>query len=79
MKNIDIKKFSIDELITQIELSKNYYKKLKLDNSVKVHENPMVIRLFRKNIARLITELNKKISWKKLEIIENKDKDKEQL
>ncbi|WP_185865824.1 50S ribosomal protein L29 [Blattabacterium cuenoti] len=62
MKDLDIKTLSIDDLIQKIEVHKNNYQNIKFYNSVEMNKNPMIIRIIRKKIARLKTELNKKIN-----------------
>ncbi|WP_185868343.1 50S ribosomal protein L29 [Blattabacterium cuenoti] len=61
MKNSDIKNLSLDELIRRIKIFRNDYKKIKFNHSVKKQENWMFIKHLRKFIAKLQTELNKKI------------------
>ncbi|WP_185859107.1 50S ribosomal protein L29 [Blattabacterium cuenoti] len=62
MKDSDIKTLSIDNLIQEIEIYENNYQNIKFSHSVRINKNPMIIRFMRKKIARLKTELNKKIN-----------------
>ncbi|WP_185869422.1 50S ribosomal protein L29 [Blattabacterium cuenoti] len=63
MKNI--KNLSIKNLIEKIKINENNYQNIKFNHSIKMNKNPMIIRILRKNIARLKTELNKKINDRK--------------
>ncbi|GAB4450634.1 MAG: 50S ribosomal protein L29 [Bacteroidia bacterium] len=60
MKQQDIVLLSDQELKEKIEAEKNKLIKLKLQHAISPIENPMEIRKTRKNIARLLTEFNKR-------------------
>lgn len=60
MKQQDIILLSDQELKEKIEAEKNKLVKLKLQHAISPIENPMEIRKTRKNIARLLTEFNKR-------------------
>lgn len=60
MKNTEIRELSTPELLERIEGEKNYLSKLKLNHAVSPLENPLKIRESRRNIARMLTELNKR-------------------
>lgn len=60
MKQQDIVLLSDQELKEKIEAEKNKLIKLKLQHAISHIENPMEIRKTRKNIARLLTEFNKR-------------------
>ncbi|MEW6774465.1 MAG: 50S ribosomal protein L29 [Bacteroidota bacterium] len=60
MKQQDIILLSDQELKEKIEAEKNKLIKLKLQHAISPIENPMEIRKTRKNIARLLTEFNKR-------------------
>ncbi len=60
MKNTEIRELSTPELLERIEGEKNYLSKLKLNHAVSPLENPLKIRDSRRNIARMLTELNKR-------------------
>jgi len=60
MKTSEIKEMSTKELIERLEGEQNYLTKLKLNHAVSPLENPLKIRDTRKNIARMLTELNQR-------------------
>jgi large subunit ribosomal protein L29 len=60
MKKEEIKSFGVDELKAKIAEEKASLDKLKFANSISNIENPMQIRVTRKNIARMSTELTAK-------------------
>ena len=66
MKQLVVKELSTNELREKIIEEKNQYSKLKSHHAVSSIENPLKIRVTRRTIARLVTEL------KKREIIEKK-------
>jgi large subunit ribosomal protein L29 len=61
MKAEEIKGLSIDELKSNIAEQKEQLRRLKFAHAVSEIENPMKIRLTKKTIARLNTELNAKL------------------
>ena len=61
MKASGIKGLSIDELKNTIAEQKEQLRKLKFAHAVSEVENPVKIRLTRKTIARLNTELTAKL------------------
>jgi len=60
MKTSEIKEMTTKELIERFEGEKSYLTKLKLNHAVSPLENPLKIRDTRKNIARMLTELNQR-------------------
>lgn len=58
MKTSEIKELTTKELIEKIDTEKSFLVKQKLNHAVSPLENPLKIRESRKNIARLLTELN---------------------
>lgn len=60
MKYPDIKVLSEKDIKNHIKKQKENYQKIKFDHAFGLIKNPMEIRIFRKNIAKLKTELNKK-------------------
>lgn len=62
MKNTEIKALTVSELEAKISSEETTYDKLKFSHAVSPLENPMVIKVARKFIARLKTELNAKQS-----------------
>ena len=61
MNQADIKQLSVNDLRERIKEEKGTLVKLKLNHSVSPIENPLKIRFTRKTIARLQTELRKKV------------------
>jgi large subunit ribosomal protein L29 len=57
MKQSEIKELSTDNVKLQLAETKSLYNKLKLNHAVSPLENPLKIRVTRKTIARLMTEL----------------------
>lgn len=62
MKVSDIKELSIEDIQAKIAEEKANYAKLKVSHKVSQLENPLSIRDTRKNIARLSTVLNHKLT-----------------
>lgn len=60
MKNADIKALSVEEIREKIKLEEENLQKLKFAHAISPIENPMRIRVMRKLIARLKTELSTK-------------------
>jgi large subunit ribosomal protein L29 len=60
MKREDIKELTTDELRLRLEEEKNMYSKLVLNHSISPIENPMKIRITRRGIAMIHTELTKR-------------------
>jgi large subunit ribosomal protein L29 len=61
MKQADIINLSIEDLKAQIADSRANYSKMKLAHKISPVENPIQIRDLRRTIARLNTELTKKL------------------
>ncbi|BBA17312.1 50S ribosomal protein L29 [Blattabacterium cuenoti] len=62
MNSLDVKKLSIHDLRKKIDQYQKDYQNLKFHHHIKTLKNPMKIKFFRKNIAKLKTEYNKKIN-----------------
>jgi len=60
MKTSEIKDLTTEEIKEKIETEKAALTKMKMNHAVSPLENPMLIRMTRKNIARLMTELRKR-------------------
>lgn len=60
MKTSEIKDLTTEEIREKIEAEKAALNKMKMNHAVSPLENPMLIRLTRINIARLMTELRKR-------------------
>jgi large subunit ribosomal protein L29 len=61
MKQQEIAKLSLADLKERLSDFREQYNKLKLNHKISPLENPMVIRNTRKTIARLSTELSKRL------------------
>ena len=61
MKREDIKELSNDELRLRLEEEKALYLKMKMNHTISPIENPMKIRVTRRGIAMLHTELTKRM------------------
>jgi large subunit ribosomal protein L29 len=60
MKKEDIIELTTDELKLRLEEEKSMYSKLKLNHAISPIENPMKIRITRRGIAMIHTELTKR-------------------
>ncbi len=65
MKAKDIKDLTTDEVKEKIEIELENYNKMRLNHAVSALENPVQLRLKRKVIARLNTEMRKRQLEKK--------------
>ncbi len=61
MKEVDIKSMNIEELKDKISSEKEMFYKLKLAHAISPIENPTTIKITRKFIAQLMTELTVKL------------------
>ncbi len=62
MKNSEIKELSTKELKERIDSEKELLVRLRLNHAVSPLDNPIKIRDSRKNVARMNTELVKRLS-----------------
>ena len=62
MKMSEIKDFSTKELIDRFEADKNTLVRMRLTHAVSPLDNPMKLKFARKDVARMMTELNKRQS-----------------
>ncbi len=60
MKKEDIKELTTDELRLRLEEEKDMYVKMKMNHAVSPIENPMKIRITRRGIATINTELTRR-------------------
>ena len=65
MKQSIIKELSTNELQERLEEEKKQLVKLKINHAVSSLENPMKILFFRKNVARMHTELRMRMIQEK--------------
>ncbi|HON01771.1 MAG TPA: 50S ribosomal protein L29 [Paludibacteraceae bacterium] len=57
MKTREIRELSTKELLERLETEKENLVRLKLNHSISTLDNPMQIKVVRRNIARIATEL----------------------
>jgi len=62
MKPNVIREMSTGELKERLDEEVKHFQKLKLNHAVSPLENPMKIRVYRKTIARIKTELTQRVS-----------------
>ena len=62
MKMSEIKELTTKELEERIDTEKNMLVRMKLNHAVSPLDNPMKLKYARKDIARMMTELNKRES-----------------
>ena len=60
MKKEDIGELSTDELKLRLKEEKDLYTKMKMNHTISPIENPMKIRITRRGIATIETELSKR-------------------
>jgi len=60
MKNKDISALSNQELIEKIKEEKAGLNKMTLNHAISPVENPAIIRVNRRNVARMLTVLNQR-------------------
>ncbi|MBM3919745.1 MAG: 50S ribosomal protein L29 [Sphingomonadales bacterium] len=58
MKNEEVKRMSNKELVTAYKEERTRYQRMKFQNTVSQIEQPHKLSISRKNIARMLTELN---------------------
>jgi large subunit ribosomal protein L29 len=60
MKSSELIELSVKELSERLDNERDYLLKLRLNHAISPLDNPMKIRETRQNIAKIITELNKR-------------------
>ncbi|MBC6612037.1 50S ribosomal protein L29 [Hymenobacter sp. BT507] len=60
MKNADIRALSLEELKEQIKTEQTNGQSLRFAHAISPLENPVRLKHSRKNVARLLTELNRR-------------------
>jgi len=61
MKQVDIKDLSVDDLTEKLQEQKSVLNKFKLSHAVSPMENPSQIKVVRRTVARINTELRKRV------------------
>jgi large subunit ribosomal protein L29 len=59
-KFLELKEFSVEDLVTELEGSEAEYQKATFDHAVKGLDNPLVLREMRRDVARLKTEMRRR-------------------
>ncbi|MEL7020159.1 MAG: 50S ribosomal protein L29 [Bacteroidota bacterium] len=59
-KFIEVQKLSDEELVAELEASRQQYSKLKFDHTITNLPNPLDIRALRRDIARINTEARRR-------------------
>ncbi len=62
MKREDIKELTTDELRLRLNEEKTHYAKLKMNHTISPIENPLKIRVTRRGIAMIQTELTRRLN-----------------
>ncbi|BAX79542.1 50S ribosomal protein L29 [Labilibaculum antarcticum] len=57
MKNSEIKELTTTEIVEKVDFEKSTLTRFKLNHAISPLENPLQIKVTRRNIARLVTEL----------------------
>lgn len=76
MKSTDIKILNNKELVERYKEEKQHYQKMKFQNAVSQVDQPHKIKETRRNVARLLTELNaRRIQFETAAIVNKMNKD----
>lgn len=59
-KTIDLQGFSDEDLLNELKESEAQFQKMRFDHAIKGLENPLTIRMARRDIARLNTEIRRR-------------------
>ncbi|PID90660.1 MAG: 50S ribosomal protein L29 [Bacteroidetes bacterium] len=65
MKSAEIRELSLEELEERIEAEREHLHHLQMNHAVSPLENPMQLRVAKKNIARMLTILTERRSAEK--------------
>lgn len=76
MKNSEIRELSTPELVERIDSEKEFQVRQRLNHAISPLDNPMKIRDSRRTIARLQTELRRRLAEEKQAVDAPKDEDK---
>lgn len=61
MKKLDFLSMNLTQLQDQLSIIRNEYQRLKIQTKIVSIQNPMRIRILRKNLARIKTLINNKM------------------
>lgn len=59
-KFLELKEFSNEDLVAELNETEVQYQKLKFDHAIKGLDNPLVLREVRRDVARLKTEMRRR-------------------
>ena len=59
-KYLELQDFSDEDLVAELEATEVEYQKMKFDHAVKGLDNPLTLRVMRRDIARLKTEARRR-------------------
>lgn len=59
-KFLELKEMSAEDLTAELNESKTQLKKLVFDHTLKGLDNPTTIKVIRRDVARLLTEINRR-------------------
>ena len=59
-KFIELKDFSSEELVNELNVTQEQYGKMKFEHAIRGLENPLTLREVRRDIARLKTEIRRR-------------------
>ena len=65
MKASDIRELTVEDIQAKLAEEKANYEKMRINHKMAKNENPIQLRFMRKTIARLNTELAKKLTESK--------------
>lgn len=60
MKNTEIRELALSDLQERVQTEKTNYSRMKLEHAISPLENLSKIKLARRNIARMLTEVKKR-------------------
>ena len=59
-KYLELQEFSDSDLVAELESTEGEHQKMRFDHAVKGLDNPMELRIMRKDIARIKTEIRRR-------------------
>ena len=59
-KTLELRDFSLEDLVSEIAEAETQYQKMKFDHAIKGLDNPLALREVRRDLARLKTEARRR-------------------
>ena len=59
-KYLELKEFSLEELLGELETTRSQFSKMKFDHSIKGLDNPLALKEVRRDISRMATEVRRR-------------------